>query len=394
MNIFKLSIKNMASRPLSTLLSLILLTLGVGMISLLVQANRHIQVQMSNNVRGIDMVVGAKGSPLQLILSAIYHVDNPTGNISMAEADRLSRNRLVAYGIPLSYGDAYEGYRIVGTDHQYPEIYQTNLENGRLWEESMEVTVGATVASTLGLEVGMNFTGSHGLAEEGMDHEEHVYTIVGILEYSNSVIDQLILTSLESVWHVHSHSDEDESTEEKDITAMLIKFRSPMGMVQLPRMVNENTNMQAAIPSYEINRLFSLMGVGIDTLSAIALLIIIVSGLSVFISLYNALKDRLYEMALMRTYGATRLQLMWLVIQEGLILAILGFLSGMILSRIGLMAVSTLLESTYSYKFSGIGLIKQEWWLFLIAIVIGLLASIIPAIRVFNINISKTLANI
>ena len=86
MNIVKLGYKNIADRPLSTLLSLLLLTLGVGMIALLLQVNRHIQQQMENNIRGVDMVVGAKGSPLQLILSAVYHIDAPTGNISLHEA--------------------------------------------------------------------------------------------------------------------------------------------------------------------------------------------------------------------------------------------------------------------------------------------------------------------
>lgn len=408
----------MTSRPLSTILSLVLLTLGVGMIALLLQVNRHIQQQMENNVRGIDMVVGAKGSPLQLILSAIYHIDAPTGNISRLEAEELQKNRLVASGIPLSYGDTYRGFRIVGTNHQYPELYEAEVASGKLWHEPFEVTIGATVANTLELKTGDTFTGAHGLVEGGETHEEHAYLVVGILGYTNSVVDQLILTATESVWEVHhyeekedqtsaqeenheheahgdNHADEghEEHQAEHEITAMLVKFRSPMGMVQLPRMVNENTNMQAAVPAYEISRLFSLMGVGIDTLSTIALVIMAVSGLSVFISLYNALKDRQYEMALMRTYGATRWQLVWLVLQEGLVLTLTGFLLGMLFSRLGLWLVSRLMETTYHYSFSGWGLVMEEWWLLATALVIGLLASLLPAFRVFRINISKTLAD-
>ncbi len=419
MNIIKLGYRNMADRPLSTLLSLLLLTLGVGMIALLLQVNRHIQQQMENNVRGIDMVVGAKGSPLQLILSAVYHIDAPSGNISLHEAEQLRKNRLVASGIPLSYGDSYKGYRIVGTDHQYPELYKTSVSKGRLWQEPFEVTIGATVAQNLGLEIGDTFMGAHGMVEGSEIHDEYAYQIVGILDYTNAVVDQLILTATESVWAVHHHEEEksedhaeeeshahesadeehtgttthdDTQGSEREITAMLIRFRSPMAMVQLPRMVNENTNMQAAVPAYETHRLFSLMGVGVDTLSTIALVIMAVSGLSVFISLYNALKDRQYEMALMRTYGATRWQLVRLVLQEGLLLTGSGFLLGIFFSRVGLLLISGLIEARYHYSFSGWEIIREEWQLLAVSLVIGLLASLLPAIRTFKINISKTLA--
>ena len=93
MNIFKLSLKNIFNKPLSSTISLALLILGIGIISLLLQLNTLIKDQMDNNLKGIDMVVGAKGSPLQLILSSVYHIDSPTGNISLEEAEKISNNR-------------------------------------------------------------------------------------------------------------------------------------------------------------------------------------------------------------------------------------------------------------------------------------------------------------
>ncbi len=465
MNILRLSFRNVTSRPLSTVLSLILLILGVGMISLLLQVNRHIQQQMENNVRGIDMVVGAKGSPMQLILSAVYHIDDPTGNIPLHEAKKLQKNRLVEFGIPLSFGDSYEGFKIVGTNHQYPELYKATIKKGHLWKRPLEVTIGATVAKKLSLKIGHIFNGNHGLVKGGESHEDHAYQIVGIFNYTNSVLDQLILTASESVWDVHAHKDignnegkdhvdhhhqdedhadqhheeenrtdqhhededhtdqhgedddhndqhnedeghADQHHEEEDhedhleppeneheLTAMLIKFRNPIGLLQLPRMVNEKTNLQAAVPAYEISRLFNLMGVGLDTLNTIALAIMLVSGLSVFVSLYNAFKERKYEMALMRSYGATRWQLVWLVIQEGLLLTLIGFILGILFSRLGLWAVSELMEETYHYTFSGWTWLNEEGWLLGASLAIGLLACILPAIHVFRINLSKALAN-
>ncbi len=402
----------MTSRPLGTSLSLLLLTLGVGMIALLLHLDRHVQQQMTRNIRDIDMVVGAKGSPLQLILSAVYHVDAPTGNIALSEARKLKRNRLVAATIPLSYGDSHEGFRIVGTDHQYPELYQATMANGRLWEAPFEVTLGATVAHKLNLNIGDVFEGAHGLSEGGEIHGEHSYRVVGVLNRTNSVMDQLILTATESVWNVHDHGAEEEGHSkhedhihehdhdeaphaehkgEREITAMLVKFRSPLAMVQLPRMVNEKTNMQAAVPVLEIDRLFGLMGVGVDALSAIAWVVMAVSGFSVFISLFSALKAREYEMALMRTYGASRWQLVGLVLQEGLLLIVIGFILGILFSRLGLFLVSGLLEDTYHYTFSAWAWLVEEGWLLVASLGIGLLASLIPAVRAFRVNISQTL---
>ena len=114
---------------------------------------------------------------------------------------------------------------------------------------------------------------SDGLRETGQSHDEGKFKVVGLLEPSNSVIDQLIITSPQSVWNIHNdhdHDDEDEHEHEHDdreITAMLIKFKSPMNIIQFPRQINENTNLQAAVPSYEISRLFKLFGFGIETLS-------------------------------------------------------------------------------------------------------------------------------
>jgi len=120
--------------------------MGVGIISLLLLMNKQVDEQFKKNIKGIDMVVGAKGSPLQLILSAVYHIDNPTGNIKKAEADRLAKHPLVKKSIPMAYGDNLKGYRILGTDTSYVSHYKGVVAQGRLWSQTMEATVGAVAA--------------------------------------------------------------------------------------------------------------------------------------------------------------------------------------------------------------------------------------------------------
>ena len=418
MNIFKLSIKNIISKPLSSLLSLALLVFGIGIISLLLQLNSLIKTQMDNNLKGIDMVVGAKGSPLQLILSAVYHIDSPTGNISVEDAKKIKNNRMVGSSIDLLYGDNYKGYRIVGTDDEFLDLYDAKIKDGRKWENPFEVVVGSKIYSNLGLKLDDELISSHGLRETGEAHGDQLFKIVGLLEPSNSVIDQLIVTSPESIWdlhgehdhsgeehddehdhehddeHDHEHDDEhDHEHDDEEITAMLIKFKNPMNIIQFPRQINEETNLQAAVPSYEISRLFKLFGFGIETLTYLAYLIIIVSAFSLFINLFNSMRDRKYEMALIRTLGSSRSQLSFMIIFESLILTTVGFLLGLLVSRLGVMFVSSLMEESLNYNLNSFGILNEELWLLILSIFIGLISSIIPALQVYNLNISEVLGD-
>ena len=426
MNIFKLSIKNIISKPLSSLLSLALLVFGIGIISLLLQLNSLIKTQMDNNLKGIDMVVGAKGSPLQLILSAVYHIDSPTGNISVEDAKKIKNNRMVGSSIDLLYGDNYKGYRIVGTDDEFLDLYDAKIKDGRKWQDPFEVVVGSKIHSKFDLKLDDELMSSHGLRETGEAHEDQLFKVVGLLEPSNSVIDQLIVTSPESIWdlhaehdhsgeehddehdhehddehdhehddeHDHEHDDEhDHEHDDEEITAMLIKFQNPMNIIQFPRQINEETNLQAAVPSYEISRLFKLFGFGIETLTYLAYLIIIVSAFSLFINLFNSMRDRKYEMALIRTLGSSRRQLSFMIIFESLILTTVGFLLGLLVSRLGVMFVSSLMEESLNYNLNSFGILNEELLLLILSIFIGLISSIIPALQVYNLNISEVLGD-
>ena len=396
MNIFKLSIKNIFNKPLSSLITVALLVLGIGIISLLLQLNSLIKNQMENNLRGIDMVVGAKGSPLQLILSSVYHIDSPTGNIPLEEAEEISNNKMVGSSIKLLYGDNYKGYRIVGAEKKLIELYKGVIKQGKEWNSPYEVLVGSKVYEKLNIKLGDDLVTSHGLRETGQSHSDKSFKVVGLLESSNSVLDQLIITSPESVWDIHSthdHEEDEHEEENKEITAMLIKFKSPMNIIRFPRQINENTNLQAAVPSYEISRLFKLFGFGIETLTYLAYLIIIVSGFSLFINLFNSMNDRKYEMAFIRTLGASRFQLSRMIIFESLILTIAGFVIGLLFSRFGVMFVSSLMDESINYNLDAIRILNEEYWLLGLSILIGLISSLIPVIQVYKMNISKILAD-
>ncbi len=413
MNLLKISTSNLKDKPLTSFLSILLMSLGIGIISLLLLAGKQIEEKFTRNVAGIDMVIGAKGSPLQLILSSIYQIDAPTGNISMEEANRLTRSPLVKSVIPLSMGDSYQGYRIVGSNQKYLDHFEAQFAEGKAFIQVMEVVLGAKVAKNLGLKVGDSFASQHGFNTEGDAHKEKKFKVVGILKTTNSVLDQIMITPLESVWAVHeSHQPEEEGKganalklleenpnsdthdhDDQQITSMLVKFRNPAMGMMMARSINLNSTMQTATPAIEINRLFALMGFGIDALKLIALVIIIVSGLSVFVSLYNSLKERKYEMALMLSMGASRTKLFFLLLLEGLIISVIGFVVGIFMSRLGLWIMSENVEQNFHYDFNVLSLLTEEFWLFLGALFIGLLAAAIPSLGIYKIDISRTLAD-
>ncbi|MEM6964647.1 MAG: FtsX-like permease family protein [Bacteroidota bacterium] len=425
--ITKIAWKNIIHKPLNTALCISLLTFGVGIISLLLLMQHQLEQKFSRDLNNIDLVVGAKGSPLQLVLSAIYHLDAPTGNISLAEAKKIMNNPMVKEAIPLAYGDSYRGYRILGTTTDYVKKYDAQIQEGKLFSQKMEVTVGADVAQRTGLNVGTTFFGTHGDVRGGHVHDEenHAYSVVGILEKTNTVLDNLLLTNVESVWEVHTEHaeapptaldtlhattldlkhdhhehehdhdhDHDHSVitaDSMDITAILLKYKTKMSILSMPRLINEQTNMQAVLPALEINRLFYMIGVGVSTLQLIAGGIMLMAGFSVFFGLYSRLKERKYELALLRTVGYKRSHLFTLLISEGILLALIGYIFGWALSRLGLHFVNHQAQHDFNLQFDN-GWVAGEGGLLLVTFAVGILAALIPAWQATQMNVSATLS--
>jgi putative ABC transport system permease protein len=399
MNLATLSTSYLRARPLNTVLSLVLLALGVATIVLLILVVGQLEERMHRDARGIDLVVGAKGSPMQLMLSGIYHLDAPTGNIPLSSVDLLSKNRMVRRVIPLALGDSWKGHRIVGATHAYPEHYGAKPASGRLWEKPMEAVLGAEVAARTGVPVGGTFTGAHGLGGEGEAHAEDPYTVVGVLERTGSVIDRLVLCNIESVWQVHEHAQgpEDEADrkaleEAREVTVLLIQYASPLAAATLPRQINSQSELQAASPAYETARLFSIVGVGVEALRAFAAVLILAAGLSVFIALYTALEERRYDLAVMRTLGASRGKLFGLLMAEGVVLSLLGAAIGLGLGHLLASALGAWLETQQHPAVTGLEWRPEELWLVAVALGVGVLAALLPAWRAYRTEVSRTLA--
>ncbi|MEM8896282.1 MAG: FtsX-like permease family protein [Bacteroidota bacterium] len=390
MNLVKISVKNITDKPYQALLTLIMLTMGVALASLLVLVGGALDDSFKKNIKGIDMVVGAKGSPLQLILSAVYQIDSPTGNIPLKEANQLAKNRFIDKTIQLSYGDSYRGRRIIGTSTDYLDLYSAECADGQIFERSFEAVVGSIVAQENNLKVGDQFFSAHGDDESAEVHGDHPFTVTGILNKSGSVLDKLIITKPESVWEVHSYEGD---TSAKDITAMLVTFKNKMGMISLPRMVNKNTSMQAALPAIEINRLLGLFSVGISTLRVVALIVLILGAVSIFVSMINSLKDRSYELALIRSMGASKGQVFAMIVIEALVLGVLGTAIGLILSHGGIYILNQFATDQFGISISLFQVLKEEWIIIGVTLSLCFLAALLPALRTLSMDVSKVLSS-
>lgn len=427
-------------RFLNSFLSIMLTAFGVSIALLISQFGNHIQNRINLDGQGIDIVVGAKGSPLQLILSSVYHIDIPTGNIAYSKAKKIMNNPQIEESIPLALGDNWRGFRIVGTTTNYIRHYDMSLSTGRYWDQNFEVVVGSSV----NLDIGDEFMGVHGLLEDGSSHEEHKYNVVGILKPSGTVIDRLILTSLNSVLdihglhkvdnsfeknhehqhdhehhkeehhdvHEHDHDKEKHKNEDEDhhkhskndkqtnktnelgsseITALLIKTKSPIANINLPRSINRESSLQAANPALEINRLISLFGIGSKSFAILSLILILIASLNIFSGLASNLENRMGDLAVLRAVGFSKKRIFKIIVLEGILVVLIGILLGIL---IGFLLFSILTHNIFTLHTTNASLIFNLDFILIILFVFfaGLIAAIFPAYRGSKISIANQLS--
>jgi putative ABC transport system permease protein len=402
LNAFTLALKSIRHKPLANALNMLLMAVGIAMMTFVLSASRQLADNALRDADGIDLVVGAKGSPLQLILSSIYHVDVPTGNIPLAAEAQLKQNRMVKQVIPLALGDSYRGFRIVGTTTDYIAHYHGELAQGDTLTAPLQAVFGSQAAARSGAFIGGTFFGSHGLSGEGEVHKDAAYKVVGILKPTGTVLDRLILTPVESVWIVHekvngldaSDPQEKEAMEEaRELTALLVQYSSPLAAVTMPRFINSQSELQAAQPALEAAKLFRLIGVGVDVLRGIAAIVLLSAALSMFVALYNALEERKADLAILRTLGAHPGKLFLLLLTEGLLLALVGAAIGWLSGHVAVAILGHVLTSDQNLSLSGWITSPDEGWLLLIALGIGLIAALVPAIRAYRTDIATTLSH-
>ncbi len=379
--------------PLLGLVAVLLMALGGAAWLLSLHVERGLEQRMTLDARGIDLVVGAKGSPLQLVLAGVYHADTPPGNVPLGEQARLQRHPQVKAVWPIALGDNLQGFRIVGADARMAaELYGASLAQGQLYTEPMQAVLGATVAANLGLAPGARFEGAHGLAPGGPVHEGAVYTVTGVLAPTGTVLDRLVLTPLESVWRVHEGIPADEVErqaleEARELTLMLVQYRSPLAAALLPRQINASPVLQAASPAAEVTRLFTLFEPAFQLMRASGTVLGLLAGFALFAALMALLDRRARDYAGLRAVGMGRGAVACLVLGEALLIGMAGVLLALLVAALASLGIGGLLPD------AGMQVPLAVWpepWALLTLLAGGLgmalLASVWPAWRAAHAN--------
>ncbi len=444
-------------RPLATTLVVALAAIGIAIATLTLIVSSEIDGRLARDARGIDLVVGAKGSPLQLVLAGVYHADVPPGNVPYASLAALRSNPKVASAIPLAMGDSFRGFRIVGTEPVLVEHYGATLASGAMFDQPMQAVIGSDVARATGLAVGAAFAGAHGLSEGGGEHAAEAYEVVGVLAPTGGVVDRLVLTPVESVWDVHDgHHREgngaanakvagapaaegrghaiapDGHTKarngqagngdgrakarngqagngdgrakmdggaaraaepDRELTMILVRYASPIAAASLPREINQSSALVAASPAYETARLFTVFGVGLDLVRAFAAVLVGASVLLLFVALAQALEERRYDLAILRALGARRRDLIWVLMAESVSLAAAGAVLGLALGHLAAATIGSWLPAAAPLAGAAWRFVPAEGVVVALAIAGGILAACWPAWRASRLDVAATLAD-
>ena len=376
------------------MMSILLMILGVTIITLSVLVNQIIKDTFTKNNPNLDVVVGAKGSPLQLVLSSIHHIDIPTGNISYKNAKKIMKHPAIKFGVPISLGDNFQNYRIVGTDKKFLKLYDAELEIGSMWEKPMQSVIGSNVANFTKLKIDKFFVGSHGLIDTGDIHSEQPYKVVGILKKTGTILDNLIITSLDSVWNLHSNQNDIlKNTDSLEVTALLLKYKNKTSVFSFPRLINKNKSMQAASPNLEISKLFKLTGEAHKIINYLSIIIVSLSFAGILFTLLNNINERKYDLAILRTLGFTRERIFSIILIEGMTISILGSFIGLILGGIVYKYIEFFSLVGRNIVTGQLNFIYEILTIWFVILIISFLTCLIPGIKVYKQNIRNTLLN-
>jgi putative ABC transport system permease protein len=420
MNILKIVYRNLTHRKLSTILTIFSILVGVALVISIMLIRQETEDAFNQTATGYEIIVGPKGSPLQLTLSTVYQIGYPIQNMPLNVYELLKNDKRVKVAIPYVLGDNYKNFRFVGTvpeiftDFEYKKGVKYKLKEGDFFSNDFEAVIGSETAERTGLKIGYMFTGSHGIeAYEGSDsHEEFKFKVSGILEQTFTPTDRVIFVPMEAIWKIHSHDAEVKKAEsdtsvhvhedgiaedyEKTVTAVLLKLRSPVYFDLLRRQINDNKyegiNAQAILPMFEIKQLFDIIGNINSILMVISYLVIFTGAISILVSIYNSINERRRDIAIMRSLGAKKSFIFGIIISEGFLISMTGALAGIFTAHFLIYLFSDKISEMAGIQISGTAYNSNELYIVIGTIILGMIVSLIPAIKAYRTDVAKNLS--
>jgi len=402
-----LTFKSLANRKFTSLLCVLSIALSVTLFLGIERIRTGARDGFTNTISKTDLIVGAKGGSLQLLLYTVFHIGSAVNNIRMSTYEEIKSSPLVEWSIPISLGDSYKGYRVVATDENFFKHYRFRgdqsvaFEDGVAPTDTFDVVLGSEVAKKLGHKVGDPIVLTHGLASEAiLSHGKTPFKIVGIMQQTMTPIDTGVYINLYGMeamhfgWESGVPSDEEidparfkkENIQINQITSFMMKLKSRIAILKMRRMIDtyEKEPVMGIIPALSLSEMWQTIGYVEQILFLVSLCVLLVGILSILISLYTSINERRREMAILRSLGARTYHIFVLLMYESLLLVISGCLIGVGFLYGLLYFVRPWLESNFSVYMEISSLSTSEWKFLAGIILAGFIAGLIPAIKAYR----------
>lgn len=413
---FTLSFKSLLNRKVTSILTALTISFSV----ILLLGIERIQVAtkqgFESTVSGVDLIVGAKGGPLNLLLYSVFHIGNATNNVSYKSFQKYTEHKEVEWTVPISLGDSHRGHRVVGTNQAFLKHYKygkkqhIKVSKGKYFQKENEVVIGHQVAKKLKYKVGDKITLTHGMQKISafQEHKDHPFTIIGILSPTSTPIDHSLFVSLEAITAIHIDWVNGAPPKEKEknksnvthfdltphtITAFFMGLKSRRSVFYVQREVNEDTiePLMGILPGIVLRDLWNTIRFIETTLFSISMLVFIVSLISLTVTLYSTLSHKRREIAIFRSLGASKLFIFKSFFVEALLLTTFGIAGGLLLLFTVILFITPILEQSSGIKLDLITMTQRDF-LFIGAIYAGaLLASLLPASMAYKNSLSDGL---
>lgn len=409
MNYVKLAFTYLVDKPLLTLLAVIFVIVPVIIINSVMLFRKEAKRYFLNNVTGADIILSAKVSPAEVVRNTLFHTGPALPGISLEDTRTIITNPAVRFAVPLYMHYNYKGHRIVGTNHNYHNLFHASIQTGRWWSEPFEAVLGYNTAKQTGLQLGDAFYSGQGLEEDTGKYINRSFRVCGIMNRENSSLDNIILTSIENTWNlgkvlhdssvevIHHPAPRSPSDyfpfdfpdrADAEISSAIVKLRGPVAASSFIRQKSLQSDFQAINPVNEISREFRSLEFTLSALNWAGISILSIGLLALFVRLFYFVHERSEDLILLRTIGASKRRIMFIVILQGLLISDLAVFSGILLSHgaIGIMSTYPLFREQYG--ITGNLVSWKEVLIYFCILAAGVLASVIPAIRAGKVTVS------
>lgn len=407
-HLFYIAIRSAWNRRITLGLTLMCIALSVVLLLGVERLRNEARHGFSQSISGTDLVVGARTSPVQLMLYAVFRIGEATSNIGWRSFQDITDNPLVAWAVPMSLGDSHHGFPVMGTtfayfEHlQYGDSRRLSFISGRPFRDVFDVVIGHQVASQFGYKVGDRIVLSHGVGDAGLlEHEDKPFTVTGILAPTGTPVDRTLHISLEGItaihldWAggipIHGFTIPGEYVRKfdltpKEITSILVGLKSRAAVFRVQRQINEYKvePLLAVMPGVALEELWQVVGVAEKSLLVVSGMVVLVGLIGLTAVLLASMNERRREVAILRAVGARRCDIFLLMVSESLLVTMGGVVLGVVLLLTASIALSPWIQENYGIAIQPVLVTITELKFLTLILVMGLLAGLVPGYRAYE----------